>query len=58
MASSSGIEASSLGRHTPFVKLMGRMGRIAMANPKDLDLNLLRVFDSILRLRSVTAAGE
>jgi DNA-binding transcriptional LysR family regulator len=37
---------------------MGRMGRIAMANPKDLDLNLLRVFDAILRLRSVTAAGE
>jgi DNA-binding transcriptional LysR family regulator len=38
------------------------MGRIAMANPegtpRDLDLNLLRVFDAILRLRSVTAAGE
>src|SRR4249920_1127044 len=29
-----------------------------MANPKELDLNLLRVFDAILRLRSVTAAGE
>ena len=27
-------------------------------NPKELDLNLLRVFDAILRLRSVTAAGE
>jgi DNA-binding transcriptional LysR family regulator len=37
---------------------MGRMGRIAMANPKDLDLNLLRVFEAILRLRGVTAAGE
>jgi DNA-binding transcriptional LysR family regulator len=34
------------------------MGRIAVVNLDELDLNLLRVFDAVLRRRSVTAAGE
>jgi len=40
---------------------MSRMGRIAGGNPtvnaNELDLNLLRVFDAVLRRRGVTAAG-
>jgi DNA-binding transcriptional LysR family regulator len=34
------------------------MDRIAAVNLNALDLNLLRVFDAVLRRRSVTAAGE
>jgi DNA-binding transcriptional LysR family regulator len=33
------------------------MVRIPFMNPADLDLNLLRVFDAVLRRRSVTGAG-
>lgn len=59
-----------LGRGCAFVKLMPRMVRIhhrnvgaapcrrPAVNLDNLDLNLLRVFDAVLRDRSVTLAGE
>src|SRR5512135_783967 len=50
------LEGTKVGRHTPFVKLMRPMARIPRVNINEVDLNLLRAFDAILRDRSVTAA--
>lgn len=46
-----------LGTCCSFVKLMGRMILITAVNITDVDLNLLRVFDAVLRERRVTAAA-
>jgi DNA-binding transcriptional LysR family regulator len=46
-----------LGRRLSFVKLMVIMLSITNMNIRNLDLNLLRVFDAVLRGRSVTAAA-
>lgn len=42
---------------SPFVKSMILMIRITDMNARELDLNLLRVFDAVLRGRGVTAAA-
>ena len=46
-----------VGPGSLFVKLMWLMIFISFMNVRDVDLNLLRVFDGVLRARSVTAAS-
>jgi hypothetical protein len=51
------VAETGVRNRNPSEKLNDRMGPIAAMNFAAFDLNLLRVFDALMRERSVTRAG-